>query len=103
MINDKKWCQASLFMCEKIQKVFLKKEKIVDKICKMRYNIIIKSKKKGELLWQQTQEQLGEYFPSQEQVEKWIEKAHNDPKATYKEVLAYGENAIAKVAKNKGE
>ena len=27
-------------------------------------------------------QQLGEYSPTQEQVEKWIEKAHNDPKAT---------------------
>lgn len=46
---------------------------------------------------------LGEFAPSQEQVEKWIEKAHNDPKATYKEVMAFGTNATAKMAKNKGE
>lgn len=48
-------------------------------------------------------QQLGEYSPSQEQVEKWIEKAHNDPKATYKEVMAFGTNATAKMSKNKGE
>ena len=48
-------------------------------------------------------QQLGEYSPSQEQVEKWIEKAHNDPKATYKEVMTFGTNATAKMAKNKGE
>jgi putative erf recombinase len=48
-------------------------------------------------------QQLGEYSPTQEQVEKWIEKAHNDPKATYKEVMAFGQNATAKMAKNKGE
>lgn len=48
-------------------------------------------------------QQLGEYSPSQEQVEKWIEKAHNDPKATYKEVMTFGNNATAKMAKNKGE
>lgn len=48
-------------------------------------------------------QQLGEYSPTQEQVEKWIEKAHNDPEATYKEVMAFGQNATAKMAKNKGE
>lgn len=48
-------------------------------------------------------QQLGEYSPTQEQVEKWIEKAHNDPKATYKDVMAFGQNATAKMAKNKGE
>jgi putative erf recombinase len=48
-------------------------------------------------------QQLGEYSPTQEQVEKWIEKAHNDPKATYKEVMTFGQNATAKMAKNKGE
>lgn len=49
------------------------------------------------------QESLGEFAPNQEQVEKWIEKAQNDPRATYKEVMAYGKNAKAKIEKSKGE
>lgn len=44
---------------------------------------------------------LGEYAPSQEQVEKWTEMAHNNPKETYKEVMAFGKNAQAKMVENK--
>lgn len=46
---------------------------------------------------------LGEFAPSQEQVEKWTEMAHNNPKEAYKEVLTFGRNAQAKMAENKGE
>ena len=44
---------------------------------------------------------LGEFAPSQEQVEKWTEMAHNNPKEAYKEVLTFGRNAQAKMAENK--
>lgn len=44
---------------------------------------------------------LGEFAPSQEQVEKWTEMAHNNPKEAYKEVMAFGKNATAKMAENK--
>lgn len=46
---------------------------------------------------------LGEFAPSQEQVEKWTEMAHNNPKETYKEVMTFGRNAQAKMAESKGE
>lgn len=46
---------------------------------------------------------LGEFAPSQEQVEKWTEMAHNNPKEAYKEVMTFGKNATAKMAENKGE
>ena len=46
---------------------------------------------------------LGEFAPSQEQVEKWTEMAHNNPKEAYKEVLTFGRNAQAKMAESKGE
>ena len=46
---------------------------------------------------------LGGFAPSQEQVEKWTEMAHNNPKEAYKEVLTFGRNAQAKMAENKGE
>ena len=45
---------------------------------------------------------LGEFAPSQEQVEKWTEMAHNNPKEAYKEVMTFGRNAQAKMAE-KGE
>ena len=45
---------------------------------------------------------LGEFAPSQEQVEKWTEMAHNNPKEAYKEVMTFGKNATAKMAE-KGE
>lgn len=44
---------------------------------------------------------LGEFAPSPEQVEKWTEMAHNNPKEAYKEVMAFGKNATAKIAENK--
>lgn len=44
---------------------------------------------------------LGDFAPSQEQVEKWTEMAHNNPKEAYKEVMAFGKNATAKMAENK--
>lgn len=44
---------------------------------------------------------LGEFAPSQEQVEKWTEMAHNNPKEAYKEVMTFGKNATAKMAENK--
>ena len=44
---------------------------------------------------------LGEFAPSPEQVEKWTEMAHNNPKEAYKEVMAFGKNATAKMAENK--
>lgn len=43
---------------------------------------------------------LGEFAPSQEQVEKWTEMAHNNPKEAYKEVMTFGRNAQAKMAEN---
>lgn len=46
---------------------------------------------------------LGEFAPSQEQVEKWTEMAHNNPKEAYKEVMTFGRNATAKMAESKGE
>ena len=46
---------------------------------------------------------LGEFAPSQEQVEKWTEMAHNNPKEAYKEVMTFGRNAQAKMAESKGE
>lgn len=46
---------------------------------------------------------LGEFAPSQEQVEKWTEMAHNNPKGAYKEVMTFGKNATAKMAESKGE
>ena len=46
---------------------------------------------------------LGEFAPSQEQVEKWTEMAHNNPKEAYKEVMTFGKNATAKMAESKGE
>ena len=46
---------------------------------------------------------LGEFAPSQEQVEKWTEMAHNNPKETYKQVMAFGKEATAKMAESKGE
>lgn len=46
---------------------------------------------------------LGEFAPSQEQIEKWVEMAHNNPKEAYKEVLTFGRNAQAKMAESKGE
>lgn len=46
---------------------------------------------------------LAEFAPSQEQVEKWTEMAHNNPKEAYKEVLTFGRNAQAKMAESKGE
>lgn len=48
---------------------------------------------------------LGEFAPSQEQVEKWTEMAHNNPKEAYKEVMTFGRNAQANMAKmaEKGE
>lgn len=46
---------------------------------------------------------LGEFAPSQEQIEKWVEMAHNNPKEAYKEVMTFGKNATAKMAENKGE
>ena len=46
---------------------------------------------------------LGEFAPSQEQIEKWTEMAHNNPKETYKEVMTFGRNAQAKMVENKGE
>lgn len=46
---------------------------------------------------------LGEFAPSQEQVEKWTEMAHNNPKEVYKEVMTFGRNAQAKMAESKGE
>lgn len=45
---------------------------------------------------------LGEFAPSQEQVEKWTEMAHNNPKEAYKEVMAFGRNAQAKMVESKG-
>ena len=44
---------------------------------------------------------LGDFAPSQEQVEKWTEMAHNNPKEAYKQVMAFGKNATAKMAENK--
>lgn len=44
---------------------------------------------------------LGEFAPSPEQVEKWTEMAHNNPKEAYKEVMTFGKNATAKMAENK--
>lgn len=44
---------------------------------------------------------LGEFAPSPEQVEKWTEMAHNNPKEAYKQVMAFGKNATAKMAENK--
>lgn len=44
---------------------------------------------------------LGEFAPSQEQIEKWTEMAHNNPKEAYKEVMTFGRNAQAKMAENK--
>ena len=44
---------------------------------------------------------LGEFAPSQEQVEKWTEMAHNNPKEAYKEVMTFGRNAQAKMVENK--
>ena len=44
---------------------------------------------------------LGEFAPSQEQIEKWVEMAHNNPKEAYKEVMTFGKNATAKMAENK--
>ena len=44
---------------------------------------------------------LGEFAPSQEQVEKWTEMAHNNPKEAYKQVMAFGKEATAKMAENK--
>lgn len=46
---------------------------------------------------------LGEFAPSQEQIEKWTEMAHNNPKEAYKEVMTFGKNAQAKMAESKGE
>ena len=46
---------------------------------------------------------LGEFAPSQEQIEKWTEMAHNNPKEAYKEVMTFGKNATAKMAESKGE
>ena len=46
---------------------------------------------------------LGEFAPSQEQVEKWTEMAHNNPKEAYKEVMTFGRMQQAKMAENKGE
>lgn len=46
---------------------------------------------------------LGDFAPSQEQVEKWTEMAHNNPKEAYKQVMAFGKEATAKMAENKGE
>lgn len=46
---------------------------------------------------------LGEFAPSQEQVEKWTEMAHNNPKEAYKEVMTFGKNATAKMVESKGE
>ena len=46
---------------------------------------------------------LGEFAPSQEQIEKWVEMAHNNPKEAYKEVMTFGKNATAKMAESKGE
>ena len=44
---------------------------------------------------------LGEFAPSQEQIEKWTEMAHNNPKEAYKEVMTFGKNAQAKMAESK--
>jgi putative erf recombinase len=44
---------------------------------------------------------LGDFAPSQEQVEKWTEMAHNNPKEAYKQVMAFGKEATAKMAENK--
>lgn len=44
---------------------------------------------------------LGEFAPSPEQVEKWTEMAHNNPKEAYKQVMAFGKEATAKMAENK--
>lgn len=46
---------------------------------------------------------LGEFAPSQEQIEKWTEMAHNNPKEAYKEVMTFGKNAQAKMAESNGE
>lgn len=46
---------------------------------------------------------LGEFAPSQEQIEKWTEMAHNNPKEAYKEVMTFGKNAQAKMVESKGE
>ena len=46
---------------------------------------------------------LGEFAPSQEQVEKWTEMAHNNPKEAYKEVMTFGRSAQAKMVESKGE
>ena len=46
---------------------------------------------------------LGDFAPSPEQVEKWTEMAHNNPKEAYKQVMAFGKEATAKMAENKGE
>lgn len=46
---------------------------------------------------------LGEFAPSQEQIEKWVEMAHNNPKEAYKEVMTFGKNATAKMVESKGE
>ena len=34
---------------------------------------------------------------------KWTEMAHNNPKEAYKQVMAFGKEATAKMAENKGE
>lgn len=44
---------------------------------------------------------LGDFAPSPEQVEKWTEMAHNNPKEAYKQVMAFGKEATAKMAENK--
>ena len=66
------------------------------------YNIIIKIK--GKISWKQSQSQkmLGEFAPSQEQVEKCTEMAHNNPKEAYKEVMVFGRSAQEKMVENKG-
>ena len=46
---------------------------------------------------------LGEFAPSQEQIEKWTEMAHNNPKEAYKEVMTFGRSAQAKMVESKGE
>ena len=43
----------------------------------------------------QTQNQ-GEYSATDEQVEKWREQLHNDPKRTYSEVMSFGKAASEK-------
>lgn len=43
----------------------------------------------------QTQNQ-GKYSATDEQVEKWREQLHNDPKRTYNEVMSFGKAASEK-------